>query len=238
MMRLSILALATILLPSVAQAQEGKCQRDLSFAAGAYRECMEKTMGLLYGGAGFPSPVAAAFGKCVDKYSATWPKLVSKHAGKGTSCSGARYVDNGDGTFDDRLTRLTWEAKSDDGSIHDWDDAYSRSAGPPWKETGTAFTTFLAGLNASGFGGSNGWRLPSVHELYTLVAPGYPNCKSPPCTTAPGLTQSGTYGVQSTGYGLDISTVWRVDFGNGVADLHLGGTEGTNSFMRAVRSGS
>lgn len=237
MKRITILALAAILLPSIAPAQEGKCQRDLSIAAGAYRQCMEKTTGVLYGGAS-QALVAPAFGKCVDKYAAAWPKLVSRYAGKGTSCSGERHVDNGDGTFDDRLTRLTWERKTDDDSVHDQDNVYSRSAGPPWKETGTAFTAFLATLNAGGFGGSNGWRLPSIHELYTLVAPAYPNCKTPPCTTAPGLTRSGSYGASSTGYGQDVSTVWRVDFSDGVADLHQGGTEVTNTFMRAVRSGS
>jgi len=34
---------------------------------------------------------------------------------------GPRFVDNGDGTVTDRLTALTWEKKSDDGSLHDQD---------------------------------------------------------------------------------------------------------------------
>ncbi len=32
------------------------------------------------------------------------------------------YTDNGDGTVTDNQTGLTWEKKSDDGSIHDKDD--------------------------------------------------------------------------------------------------------------------
>ncbi|MEY4951082.1 MAG: hypothetical protein RL698_3293, partial [Pseudomonadota bacterium] len=34
----------------------------------------------------------------MDKYTANWPKLVKKYDGQGTSCSGDRYLDNGDGT--------------------------------------------------------------------------------------------------------------------------------------------
>ncbi|MFM8410363.1 MAG: hypothetical protein ACKOCT_08795, partial [Alphaproteobacteria bacterium] len=97
-------AFAACLLPAAARAQdEAKCQKNLSVAAGTYLQCMQKGM------------VATSFqkviGKCVSKYVGTWPKVVKKYAGKGTSCEGTRYADNGDGTFYDRLTRLTWEMK-------------------------------------------------------------------------------------------------------------------------------
>lgn len=223
MKRIAIaLAVAASLLPAAAGAQELKCQKDLFFAAGTYLQCMQKAMS-----------AGGGSGKCVEKYVATWPKVVKKYAGQGTSCSGGRYLDNGDGTFDDRLTRLTWEKKDDSGGIHDWDNLYSWSTGDPWKETGTVFTTFLKTLNDSGFGGSRGWRLPSVSELNTLVEPGYPNCGSPPCTTVPGLTRSDSYQSSSSTSPADYALVVRfadgyVTFGGKTNDHHV----------RAVRSGS
>jgi hypothetical protein len=164
---------------------------------------------------------------------------VGQYAGKGTSCEGSRYADNGDGTFYDRLTRLTWETKTDDGSIHDWDDTYTWSTGSPWKEDGTAYTTFLATLNGTGFAGSSGWRLPSIYELNTLVEPGYPNCTSAPCTTVPGETRSGVYWSSST-YPSGPFQAWYVGFNLGFVgwlDFYNYGKMNF-FFVRAVRSGS
>ncbi len=48
------------------------------------------------------------------------------------------YQDNGNGTITDRNTRLVWEKKSDDDSIHDMDNAYT------WDE---AFDVHVATLN-------------------------------------------------------------------------------------------
>ena len=182
-----MLALAVLALVAgeaqAAPTAEQSCQKALSLAAGTYLQCMEKAMGLYYGGADYGGKVQPAFGKCVDKYTANWPKLVKKYDGQGTSCTGDRYADNGDGTFADRLTGLVWEKKTDDSSVHDVDNTYSWSTGSLVKDDGTVFTTFLNTLNDGGFGGSNGWRLPSFYELNTLVAPGYPNCRATPCTS-------------------------------------------------------
>src|SRR5262249_55489245 len=51
-------------------------------------------------------------------------------------------TDNGDGTISDSRTSLMWEKLSDDGSIHDWDDLYTRD-GPAIPSTNK-----LAALNA------------------------------------------------------------------------------------------
>ena len=232
-----MLALAVLALVAgeaqAAPTAEQSCQKALSLAAGTYLQCMEKAMGLYYGGADYGGKVAPAFGKCVDKYTANWPKLVKKYDGKGTSCTGDRYADNGDGTFTDRLTSLVWETKTDDSGMHDKDNTYTWSTGSPWREDGTVFTTFLNTLNDGGFGGSNGWRLPSFYELNTLVAPGYPNCIAPPCTAVPGETVSSYYWSSSTGRdGPDGAWYVRFYNGSGSTDFKTNG-----HYARAVRGG-
>jgi len=73
------------------------------------------------------------------------------------------YVDNGDGMVTDTSTGLMWEKKSDDGSIHDWNNRYTwsgASCGTTNVLDGTAATTFLAALNGGGgFAGPTDWRL-------------------------------------------------------------------------------
>jgi hypothetical protein len=94
--------------------------------------------------------------------------------------SGARFVDNRDGTVTDRKTGLVWEKKDNlDGSANpsdprDADNLYA------WTSSGTApdgtvFTAFLFGLNGgtspdgvatSGcFTERCDWRLPTIEEL-------------------------------------------------------------------------
>ena len=236
--RTFVLALAVLALVAggaqAAPTAEQSCQKALSLAAGTYLQCMEKAMGLYYGGADYGGKVQPAFGKCVDKYTANWPKLVKKYDGQGTSCSGDRYLDNGDGTFADRLTSLVWEKKADDSSVHDVDNTYSWSTGSLVKEDGTVFTTFLNTLNDGGFGGSNGWRLPSIYELNTLVAPGFPNCSAPPCTAVPGATISNIYWSSSTDQSNPVDA-WWVNFDDGYVSSY---NKASYLWVRAVRSGS
>jgi hypothetical protein len=81
-----------------------------------------------------------------------------------------RFLDNGDGTITDSETGLMWEKKSRDGSLHDAKNAYTwaLSYNDPAPD-GTLFTTFLSGLNESGFAGHTDWRIPTISELETII---------------------------------------------------------------------
>jgi len=94
-----------------------------------------------------------------------------------------RFADNGDGTITDKQTGLMWEKKADLDNVpvicssagvcpdpHDADNRYTYSADSPLGPPGTAFTVFLAQLNAgSGFAGHADWRLPTRAELQGIV---------------------------------------------------------------------
>ena len=82
------------------------------------------------------------------------------------------FTDNGDGTITDSRTGLMWEKVSDDGSIHDRDDTYT------WND---AFAVKIAALNSDGgFAGHKDWRVPTIHELATLLRLG----SDPPIASA------------------------------------------------------
>jgi hypothetical protein len=77
----------------------------------------------------------------------------------------------------DNVTGLIWENKTDDGGIHDKDNAYTwydpntatngGNAGTPGNGTDTQ--DFIDALNAAKFGGFQDWRLPRVKELSWIV---------------------------------------------------------------------
>jgi hypothetical protein len=146
------------------------------------------------------------------------------------------YVDNGDGTITDLNTGLSWEKKSDDGSIHDKDTTYT------WND---AFAVHVATLNTMRFAGHNDWRLPNAKELQSLI--NYENvnptvspqfntgCAFPGCTV---LTCSCTTGADywsSTSNANFPSNAWEVDFFAGF--VRAADKTGGN-FVRAVRGGT
>jgi hypothetical protein len=145
------------------------------------------------------------------------------------------FVDNGDGTITDLNTHLMWEKKSDDGSLHDWNDGYL------WAD---ALGTFIPDLNAGdGFAGHTDWRLPNVKELQTIVDYGTGNpavgtafntdC-TPGCTvTACSCTQPGTYWSSTTDVNAPLNA-WSVYFGDG--SMGLVNKTGPRK-VRAVRGG-
>lgn len=161
------------------------------------------------------------------------------------------YTDNGDGTITDNNTGLMWEKKSDDGSIHDWDNTYTWGmTTPPYTMNGTMVTTFLDTLNdvsgggASCFAGHCDWRIPNRNELQSIVnsetftpavSAAFNTACAPACTV---LTCSCT--VPSNYWSSTTLTpipdwAWFVYFDYG----HDGG-DGKNHlfFVRAVRGGS
>jgi len=65
-----------------------------------------------------------------------------------------RFRDLGDGAVRDTVTGLVWER-----------------GGSPYAVTHTAAHAHAERLNAEGFAGRRGWRLPTVDELATLLLP-------------------------------------------------------------------
>jgi len=160
-----------------------------------------------------------------------------------------RFEDRGKTVFDHQ-TNLEWEKKTTDGTIHDAGNRYTWSTGTN-NPDGTAFTVFLAGLNAGtcvsasadgttdstatdcSFAGHGDWRLPKVSELLTIVDCNHGN----PCVDpAFGTTEPAYYWSCSSFAGNSPGFAWQVFFAGG------SGSSGTNSktgleYVRAVRSG-
>jgi hypothetical protein len=171
-----------------------------------------------------------------------------------------RLTDNGDGTITDHETGLVWEKKADlDGAPvdctsavicpdpHDADNVYTWTDGttPTELPTGTAFTVFLAQLNASGgFAGHTDWRLPTLAELHALVD--YADATSPlvdavfddACTSSCSITScsctaSDRHWTDST-LASAPTDAWVDDHGSGEI---VWDTKDAEYAVRAVRTG-
>lgn len=59
----------------------------------------------------------------------------------------------------DNVTGRIWEAKADDGSIHDKDNLY----------TYTEAETYVEALNRIKYGGRDNWRIPNLKELASII---------------------------------------------------------------------
>jgi hypothetical protein len=211
----ALLCAGTVLAKSTPTAQQ-QCDFARITAWAKYVSCIDAAVakdarGLIIDG-------VAAFAKCRQKYFKNWAKFQTNSSLAGTTCQpvgGGRFVDNGDGTVTDNLTGLVWEKKTTDTSVHDEGNLYTWSTGSN-NEDGTAFTSFLGTLNGEGgFAGANGWRLPTLAELQTIV-PDVP-CDGPdPCIDPTfGPTQSYYY-WSATSYVPVPSDAWAVAFSDGL----------------------
>ena len=105
----TMLAAAAFLLTTVtARADETACLAGREKAAGQYASCQSKAKVTYLTD---ETKAETAFAKCRIKYDGTWEKLKTKNPG--TTCDTAtRFVDNGDNTVTDHLTKLVWEKKT------------------------------------------------------------------------------------------------------------------------------
>ncbi len=156
------------------------------------------------------------------------------------------YKDNGDGTITDKVTGLMWEKKSDDGGLHDKDNAY------PWSSSGTdTIWDWLDDVNAEGgkgFARHRDWRIPNVRELqsivdYEIASPGptvasafNTNCINGSTVFTGSCTAAAVYWSSSTYVGNSV-LAWVVDFtGGSVLNGDLVGKNNARR-VRAVRGG-
>jgi len=122
-----------------------------------------------------------------------------------------------------------WEQKTNDGSVHDKDNAYTwNTAMGGTTPNGTAFTVFLGTLNdgTSSFGMPTGgcfaghcdWRLPAVEELESIVDSAAPGCSTfaSPCIDQTVFGPTVAFASWSaTTYSADPAFAWHVSFFDG-----------------------
>src|SRR5262249_1903742 len=159
---------------TAAASPEDRCQGNRYFAGANYARCQLKAAAKYYGNAATDVPkYQDAARKCAEAYETMWRRLQDRASGTGSTCDGARFVDGGDGTVTDKSTGPQGGKKTDDRRDPEKGDRY------PWSTAGaaadgTAFTSFLAALNASCFAGQCDWRLPTLAELQTILHQQYP----------------------------------------------------------------
>lgn len=109
------------------------------------------------------------------------------------------------GCVKDNITGLTWEVKTTNGGVRDWNNTY---------DTTTA-SNFVTAVNSSALCGYSNWRLPTPDELQHLVDYS---------VTSPGPTIDTTWFPNTKGSlfwsalayaGNPTAETWGVDFANG-----------------------
>lgn len=160
----------------------------------------------------------------------------------GTVEAGAtlRYRDHGNGTITDKNTGLMWEKKSDDGGLHDKDNAY------PWSG-GETIWDWLDDVNAeggTGFAGYSDWRIPNVKELQSIIDYGrfdpavdlvFNNNCTPGVDVLSGSCTASNY-WSSTTEADSAAHAWNVGFSFGVVRAD-GKADFIILHVRAVRGG-
>ncbi len=172
---------------------------------------------------------------CWDEFGVAIPCAGTGQDGDVRAGGALAYNDNGDGTITDLTTGLMWEKKSDDGSLHDKDTAYT------WDQ---AFSVHVAALNAVVFAGHGDWRVPNVRELLSLVdysafspavALAFNTSCTPGCTLdVCSCTVAFTSYWSSTSFAEHPISAVAVSFNNG---FHSGPGKSDLLVVRAVRGG-
>jgi len=158
----------------------------------------------------------------------------------GTLQAGAplSFLDNGNGTITDQNTRLMWEKKSDDGTLHDKDNSYW------WSGNGANETLWdwLEDVNAQAFGGFQDWRIPNARELLSIVdfqsvwavpAAVNTNCVAGATVLTGSCSFQSAYWTSTTQAG-SLSSAWYVDNYGSINSYFKSG----NFRVRAVRGGT
>lgn len=150
----------------------------------------------------------------------------------GTVQAGATlsYTDNGDGTVTDNNTGLMWEKKSDDGSLHDKDNAFYRWSGNGSQETIWDWLDDVNAEGGTGYAGHNDWRIPNRQELESIVDVGRYNPSIDPVF---GPAVAADY-WSSTSYAAPPFGAWGVYFYGGNV---YAGDKSSPGCIRAVRGG-
>lgn len=245
MSKIGFIGVGALVLAAVGTTQamtpEQKCLSKRAVAAGTYQSCVQRRLARSYGDGGLAQ---AKLSKCREKYIAKWTKL--QQLTGSTTCTQARFVDNG-ATVTDNLTGLIWEKKTTAvGSginpldPNDVDNSYSWTNGDADEtdEDGTVFTDYLnnslTGLNGLGFAGANGWRLPTLAELMTLLNQTYPCAASPCIDLSFGATQPSIYWSATTAL-PNQTLAWTVQFNDG--GVFFWHKTDADKYVRAVRGG-
>jgi hypothetical protein len=118
------------------------------------------------------------------------------------------FIDNGNGTVNDRVTGLMWQ-QQDDGTVYNWYQAtgtYSEDNNPSSQNVCADFKG----------GGYFDWRLPTIKELITIADYSIEAADSPAINTTFFPTWQSLYWT-STVYGGSSTGAWVISFADGTA---------------------
>ena len=152
------------------------------------------------------------------------PRANAQAAWKEKTVPGSRFTDNGD-TITDHQTGLMWEKKQDAEAVS-WREApHSVNAVCTWAE---ANGEWIDTINGSAFAGFSDWRVPSAHELVTIIEYGRPR---PPAIDPIFGPVAAAFYWSSTPLSFRPGLAWDVFFLDGVVFVD---DQGNGNRVRAV----